>query len=51
MNFDKRIRFVRVNSYWPNEQHTWLHAFEDNNDWQNISYILEQLYAQMMGWA
>jgi hypothetical protein len=38
-------------SYWPNEQHTWLHTMEANNDWQNVSYILEQLYAQMMGWV
>ena len=36
--------------YWPNEQHTWAH-FPVMNDWENVSYILEQLYAQMMGWA
>lgn len=37
--------------YWPNEQHTWLHTFEANNDWQNIGFVLEQLYAQMIGWC
>ena len=34
--------------YWPNEQHTWL-FIPDMAGCHSV--VLEQLYAQMMGWA
>lgn len=35
--------------YWPNEQHTWL--FVTHEDSGITTIYLQQLYAQMMGWA
>lgn len=34
--------------YWPNKSHGWILADEPT---MVVLYCLEQLYAQMMGWA
>ena len=35
--------------YWPNEQHSWFHCWDQV--YGDEFEILQQLYAQMLGWA